>query len=350
MPVIPFQESKGVSAKKVLTENAQSPKPFDAHTLRSKLSSYDLKLLWERCEISPTIKLRLPDEGESANMTAIDKISVYWDMFINGFRVPLHPFFIKVFNAYGLAPGQFSPHAWSFISFFIYQCYKLGLRARIRHPKAEANLFSHPSSFNHHWKEKLLFVKLPKSQWGEVCNVWLHECETKTCNALKERDLSESNLENIKKLKRVEPLESRYPLSNAQHHECGIIFFPKLQDFEEEGENDHGGPHMDVWVLPASFLLDDLVSSAPYVPLFVVMLLSLLQPESVIGNARHMIWSGTRCRFILEVKRAECSIGSPVPSCDSHGGILKSGGIGKRSTSSVKGLPTMIEALEYRSA
>ncbi|KAK2998288.1 hypothetical protein RJ639_024612 [Escallonia herrerae] len=132
MPVIPFQESKGVSVKKVLKENAQSPKPFDAHTLRSKLSSYDLKLLWERCEISPTIKLRLPDEGKSANMTAIDKISVYWDMFLNGFRVPLHPFFIKVLNAYGLAPGQFSPYAWSFISFFIYQCYKLGLRPRIR--------------------------------------------------------------------------------------------------------------------------------------------------------------------------------------------------------------------------
>ncbi|KAK3022753.1 hypothetical protein RJ639_045618 [Escallonia herrerae] len=126
VPVVPFQESKGVPAMEVLTENAQSPKPFDAHTLRSKLSSYDLKLLRERCEIPPSIKLWLPDEGESTNMTTIDDISVYWDMFINGFRVPLHPFFIKVLNAYSLAPGQFSPHAWRFISFFIYQCYKLG--------------------------------------------------------------------------------------------------------------------------------------------------------------------------------------------------------------------------------
>ncbi|KAK3005160.1 hypothetical protein RJ639_017166 [Escallonia herrerae] len=126
VPLVPFQESRGSPLIKVLRESAQSPKSFDAHTLRSKLSSYDLKLLRERCEIPPIIKLRLPDKNESSNMTTIDEIGVYWDMFVNGFRVPLHPFSIKVLNAYGLAPNQFSPHAWRFISFFIYQCHKLG--------------------------------------------------------------------------------------------------------------------------------------------------------------------------------------------------------------------------------
>ncbi|KAK3019001.1 hypothetical protein RJ639_003609 [Escallonia herrerae] len=198
MPVIPFQESKGVPAKEFLTEKAQSLKPFDAHTLGSKLSSYNLKLLRERCEIPPSIKLRLPDEGESANIPTIDEISVYWEMFINGFKVSLHPFFIKVLNAYGLAPGQFLPHAWHFISFFIYQCYKLGLRPRIR-----------------------VF---------------------RTCKALKERDLSETDLEHIEKLKVAEPLESRYPLSNAQLRECGIIFSPEPQDFDEEEEEGENGP------------------------------------------------------------------------------------------------------------
>ncbi|KAK3037094.1 hypothetical protein RJ639_029936 [Escallonia herrerae] len=238
VPLVPFQELKGVPAKEILRESAQSPKPFDAHTLRSKLSSYDLKLLRERCEIPSIIKLRLIDENESANMTIIDEIGVYWDMFINGFRVSLHPFFIKVLNAYGLAPSQFLPHAWSFMSFFIYQCHKLGLNPRVtvfrwffticsitkqvgwyflsRRPKAEANLFSYPPSSNHHWKERFLFVKLPKSQRGEVCNVWLTECETRACNKLKETDLSKTDLEHIGKLKEAEPLESRYPLNNAQ--------------------------------------------------------------------------------------------------------------------------------------
>ncbi|KAK3035515.1 hypothetical protein RJ639_033974 [Escallonia herrerae] len=187
VPLVPFQKSRGVPAKEVLRESAQSPKPFDAHTLRSKLSSYDLKLLRERCEIPPIIKLRLPDENESANVTTIDEIGVYWDMFINGFRVPLHPFFIKVLNAYGLAPGQFFPHAWHFMSFFIYQCHKLGLN-----PKTD--------------------------------------------------------LEHIGKLKGAEPLESIYPLNNAQLCECGIIFPPEPQDFvdeedeKEEDENDPGNP------------------------------------------------------------------------------------------------------------
>ncbi|KAK3005049.1 hypothetical protein RJ639_015946 [Escallonia herrerae] len=276
VPLVPFQESRGVPAKEVLRESAQSPKHFDAHTLRSKLSSYDLKLLREHCEIPPIIKLRLPDENESANMTTIDEIGVYWDMFINGFRVPLHHFFIKVLNAYGLVPGQFSPHAWCFMSFFIYQCHKLGLNPRVRvfrwffticsitkqvgwyflsrRPKAKANLFPHPPSSNHHWKERFLFVKLPKSQRSEVCNVWLAECETRACNKLKETDLSKTDLEHIGKLKEVESLESRYPLNNAQLCECGIIFPPEPQDFvdeedeEEEGKNDPGKALTKPWV------------------------------------------------------------------------------------------------------
>ncbi|KAK3014137.1 hypothetical protein RJ639_007929 [Escallonia herrerae] len=122
-------------------------------------------------------------------MTTLDEICVYWDMFINGFRVPLHPFFIRVLKVYGLASGQYSPHAWRFMSFFIYQCHKLGLNPR-------------------------------------------------------------TDLEHIKKLKGAEPLESRYPLNNAQLYECGIIFPPEPQDFadeadeeeEEKGENDPGDP------------------------------------------------------------------------------------------------------------
>ncbi|KAK3039753.1 hypothetical protein RJ639_027410 [Escallonia herrerae] len=50
-------------------------------------------------------------------------------------------------------------------------------------------------------------------------------------------------------------------------------------------------------------------------------------------------------RFIPEVKRAKCSIGSLVPSYNSHGGILKLGGAGKRSSSSVNGRPMMTGAL-----
>ncbi|KAK3017915.1 hypothetical protein RJ639_002791 [Escallonia herrerae] len=250
VPLVPFQESRGVPAREVLRESAQSPKSFDAHSLRSKLSSYDLKLLRERCEIPPTIKLRLPDENESANMTTLDEIGVYWDMFINGFRVPLHPFVIRVLKVYGLAPDQFSPHAWRFMSSFIYQCYKLGFNPRVgwyflsRRPKAEANLFPHPPSSNHLWKERFLFVRLPKSQRSEVNNVWLPECETRACNKLKEVDLTETDLEHIGKLKGAKPLESRYPLSNDQLRECGIIYSPEPQDLvdeedeEEEGEND----------------------------------------------------------------------------------------------------------------
>ncbi|KAK2999129.1 hypothetical protein RJ639_022923 [Escallonia herrerae] len=245
IPLVHFQESRGVPAKEVLRESVQSPNPFDVHTLRSKLSSYDLKLLRERCKILPIVKLRLPDEDESANMTTIDKIGVYCDMFINGIRVPFHPFFVKVLNAYGLVPDQLSPHAWRFMSFFIYQCHRLGLKPRVR--VLDGVL---PS------------VQLPNkwSQRGEVCNVWLAECETRACNKLKEENLSETDLEHIKKLKDAEPLESRYPLSVAHLCESGIIYPFEPQDFddeeeEEEGKNDPG----DLPLFNAQGVMEDII-------------------------------------------------------------------------------------------
>ncbi|KAK3012404.1 hypothetical protein RJ639_012053, partial [Escallonia herrerae] len=261
VPLIPYQEPRGLPAKEILASKAQSPKPFDAHTLRSRLSSYDLKILRDKYEIPSSVKLRLPGDGEVANMTTLNEIGVYYDTFVNGFRVPIHPFFIRVLNAYSLVPGQLSPHAWRFISFFIYQCHRLGLQPRLRvfrwfftictitrqvgwyfltrRSKANANLFPRPSSSNHNWKERFLFVKLPKSQRGAVNNIWHPECDTRTCNMLKEKNLNETDLDHIEKLKAAEPLESKYPLSNDQLRECGIIFsLEEDSNEEEEGEND----------------------------------------------------------------------------------------------------------------
>ncbi|KAK2997609.1 hypothetical protein RJ639_026557 [Escallonia herrerae] len=261
VPLIPYQDSQGLPAKEILADRAHSPKPFDAHTLRSRLSSYDLKILRDKCEIPPSVKLRLPGDGEAANMSTLNEIGVYYDTFVNGFRVPIHPFFIRVLNAYGLAPGQISLHAWHFISFFIFQCHRLDLQPRLRvfrwffticsitrqvgwyfltrRSKANANLFPNPPSSNHNWKDRFLFVKLPKSQRAVVNNVWHPECDTRACNTLKEKNLNETDLDHIEKLKAAEPLESKYPLSNDQLRECGIIFsLEEDLNEEEEGEND----------------------------------------------------------------------------------------------------------------
>ncbi|KAK3017871.1 hypothetical protein RJ639_004167 [Escallonia herrerae] len=261
VPLIPYKEPRGLPAKEILASKAQSPKPFDAHTLRSRLSSYDLKILRDKYEIPSSVILRLPGDNEVVNMTTLNEIGVYYDTFVNGFRVPIHPFFIRVLNAYSLAPGQLSPHAWRFIPFFIYQCHRLGLQPRLRvfrwfftictitrhvgwyfltrRSKANANLFPRPPSSNHNWKERFLFVKLPKSRRGAVNNIWHPECDTRTCNMLKDKNLNETDLDHIEKLKAAKPLESKYPLSNDQLHECGIIFsLEEDSNEEEEGEND----------------------------------------------------------------------------------------------------------------
>ncbi|KAK3030509.1 hypothetical protein RJ639_038815 [Escallonia herrerae] len=79
---------------------------------------------------------------------------------------------------------------------------------------------------------------------GEVYSVWHPECDTRTCNALKEKNLSDTNLDHIERLKRAEPLDSKYPLSNAQLRECGIIFSPEPQDFDEEEEDGENDPEI----------------------------------------------------------------------------------------------------------
>ncbi|KAK3022651.1 hypothetical protein RJ639_045417 [Escallonia herrerae] len=205
VPLIPYQEPRGLPAKEILASKARSPKPFDPHTLRSRLSSYDLKILRDKYEIPSIVKLRLPGDGEVANMTTLNEIGVYYDTFVNGFR-------------------------------------------------ANANLFPRPPSSNHNWKERFLFVKLPKSQRGAVNNVWHPECDTRTCNMLKEKNLNETDLDHIEKLKAAEPLESKYPLSNDQLRECGIIFsLEEDSNEEDEGENDPAEPQ------PKKLMTDEIV-------------------------------------------------------------------------------------------
>ncbi|KAK3017999.1 hypothetical protein RJ639_004375 [Escallonia herrerae] len=132
VPLIPYQEPRGVRAKEILADKAQSPKSFGTHTLRSRLSSYDLKILRDKCEIPSSVKLRLPGDGEAANMTTLNEIGFTMTHLLMGLGCQYILFFIKVLNAYGLVPGQLSPHAWRFISFFIYQCHRLGLQPRLR--------------------------------------------------------------------------------------------------------------------------------------------------------------------------------------------------------------------------
>ncbi|KAK3038193.1 hypothetical protein RJ639_030300 [Escallonia herrerae] len=57
--LVRYQEPRRAPAREVLAEKTQIPKPFDTHNLKSRHSGYDLKILRERCEIPPSIKLRV---------------------------------------------------------------------------------------------------------------------------------------------------------------------------------------------------------------------------------------------------------------------------------------------------
>ncbi|KAK3002416.1 LOW QUALITY PROTEIN: hypothetical protein RJ639_021277 [Escallonia herrerae] len=77
----------------------------------------------------------------------------------------------------------------------------------------------------------------------------------------REKDLSETDLEHIEKLKGAPPLESKYPLSSDQLHECDIIVPSEPQDYDEEEKEGRKRPRAQ-WDPPlfnAQGILGDII-------------------------------------------------------------------------------------------
>ncbi|KAK2993748.1 hypothetical protein RJ640_024410, partial [Escallonia rubra] len=94
-------------------EDKANPKPwYTADEKSSKMSSEDLQDLIREYPLPEGWYARLPGLGEPANYGTKFETGVYEEQVKSGYRLHLHPFVLRFFEHYRMAPGQLVPNGW----------------------------------------------------------------------------------------------------------------------------------------------------------------------------------------------------------------------------------------------
>ncbi|KAK2980839.1 hypothetical protein RJ640_020491 [Escallonia rubra] len=102
-------------------EDKANPKPwYTADEKSSKMSTKDLQDLIREYPLPEGWYARLPGLGEPANYGTKFETGVYEEQVKSGYRLPLHPFALRFFEHYCMAPGQLVPNGWRKIAGLIY--------------------------------------------------------------------------------------------------------------------------------------------------------------------------------------------------------------------------------------
>ncbi|KAK2992581.1 hypothetical protein RJ640_009191 [Escallonia rubra] len=102
-------------------EDKANPKPwYTADKKSSKMSTEDLQDLIREYPLPEGWYARLPGLGEPANYGTKFETGVYEEQVKSGYRLPLHPFALRFFEHYRMAPGQLIPNGWRKLAGLIY--------------------------------------------------------------------------------------------------------------------------------------------------------------------------------------------------------------------------------------
>ncbi|KAK2975171.1 hypothetical protein RJ640_017384 [Escallonia rubra] len=120
--VVPNSDSQGASREvKDQAEEKANPKPwYTADEKSSKMSTEDLQDLIREYPLPEGWYARLPGLGEPANYGTKFETGVYEEQVKSGYRLPLHPFALRFFEHYRMAPGQLVPNGWRKLAGLIY--------------------------------------------------------------------------------------------------------------------------------------------------------------------------------------------------------------------------------------
>ncbi|XP_077227884.1 uncharacterized protein LOC143860911 [Tasmannia lanceolata] len=104
--------------------------PFDVVGEHTILVDSDIKRLRMKYHVPSSVSLRIPKPSQWA-CDEYAGLSVYEDMFRAGFRFPVHEFFVRVLNYYGVSPAQIVPNGWRSMVGFAFLVWKLGKRLSV---------------------------------------------------------------------------------------------------------------------------------------------------------------------------------------------------------------------------
>ncbi|KAK2969140.1 hypothetical protein RJ640_000599 [Escallonia rubra] len=98
-----------------------NPKPwYTADEKSSKMSTEDLQDLIREYPLPEGWYAHLPGLQEPANYGTKFETGIYEEQVNSGYRLPLHPFALRFFDHYHMAPGQLVPNAWRKLAGLIY--------------------------------------------------------------------------------------------------------------------------------------------------------------------------------------------------------------------------------------
>ncbi|KAK3030610.1 hypothetical protein RJ639_039970 [Escallonia herrerae] len=121
------QPSPSLPAKNALgdvkdqAEDEANPKPwYTADEKLSKMSTEDLVELLREYPLLVGWYARLPGLQEPANYGTKYETGIYEEQVRSGYKLPLHPFALRFFEHYHMAPGQLVPNGWRKLVGLIY--------------------------------------------------------------------------------------------------------------------------------------------------------------------------------------------------------------------------------------
>ncbi|KAK3009661.1 hypothetical protein RJ639_014747 [Escallonia herrerae] len=127
LPPSSSQPSHSLSRKNALgdvkdqAEDKANPKPwYTADEKSGKMSTEDLQDLIREYPLPEGWYARLPGLQEPANYGTKFETGIYEEQVKSGYRLPLHPFALRFFEHYRMAPGQLVPNGWRKLAGLIY--------------------------------------------------------------------------------------------------------------------------------------------------------------------------------------------------------------------------------------
>ncbi|KAK3025893.1 LOW QUALITY PROTEIN: hypothetical protein RJ639_041690 [Escallonia herrerae] len=127
LPPSSSQPSHSLSRKNALgdvkdqADDKANPKPwYTANKKSGKMSTEDLQDLIREYPLPEGWYARLPGLQEPANYGTKFETGIYEEQVKSGYRLPLHPFALRFFEHYRMAPGQLVPNGWRKLAGLIY--------------------------------------------------------------------------------------------------------------------------------------------------------------------------------------------------------------------------------------
>ncbi|KAK3023671.1 hypothetical protein RJ639_043552 [Escallonia herrerae] len=127
LPPSSSQLSHSLSRKNALgdvkdqADDKANPKPwYTADEKSGKMSTKDFQDLIREYPLPEGWYARLPGLQEPANYGTKFETGIYEEQVKSGYRLPLHPFALRFFQHYRMAPGQLVPNGWRKLAGLIY--------------------------------------------------------------------------------------------------------------------------------------------------------------------------------------------------------------------------------------